>query len=86
MTLEVVIVSIRQYAESRDGGCQEQLKHNTCQIFVADSLLSEKMFKASYIQGSTTEIQKQFHDFSKIFHYQQCNFHDYLMHYLQSLL
>ena len=28
-----------------------------------------------------TEIKKtQFHDFSMIFHDQQCNFHDFLMH------
>ena len=32
------------------------------------------------------EIQKQFHDFSMIFHDQQCNFHDYIMHGLQPLL
>ena len=31
-----------------------------------------------------TEIKKtQFHDFSMIFHHQQCNFHDFLMHDLQ---
>ena len=33
-----------------------------------------------------TEIQKQFHDFSMIFHDQQYNFHDYLMHGLQAPL
>ena len=30
-----------------------------------------------------TEFQKHFHYFSMIFHDQQCNFHDYLMHSLQ---
>ena len=34
-------------------------------------------------QGSHRNSKTQFHDFSMIFHDQQCNFHDYLMHGLQ---
>ena len=35
------------------------------------------------IQGSHRNEKTQFNDFSIIFHDQQCNFHDYLMHDLQ---
>ena len=37
-------------------------------------------------QGSQRNSKTQFHDFSMIFHDQQCNFHDYLMHNLQPSL
>ena len=45
-------------------------------------------FSCSYIRndrlrGSHRNSKTQFHDFSMIFHDQQCNFHDYLMHGLQ---
>ena len=33
--------------------------------------------------GSHRNSKLQFHDFSMIFHDQQCNFHDYLMHDIQ---
>ena len=32
------------------------------------------------IQGSHRNSKTQFHDFSMIFHDQQCNYHDYLIH------
>ena len=35
------------------------------------------------LQGSHRNSKTQFHDFSMIFHDQQCNFHDYLIHGLQ---
>ena len=35
------------------------------------------------LQGSHRNSKTQFHDFSMIFHDQQCNFHDFLMHGLQ---
>ena len=34
-------------------------------------------------QGSHRNSKPQFHEFSMIFHDQQCNFHEYLMHSLQ---
>ena len=37
-------------------------------------------------QGSSRNSKTQFHDFSMIFYDQQCNFHDYLMHSLQTPL
>ena len=34
-------------------------------------------------QGSHRNSKTQFHDFSMIFHDQQCNFHDYLIHCIE---
>ena len=34
-------------------------------------------------QGSHRNSKTQFFDFAMIFHDQQCNFHDFLMHVLQ---
>ena len=42
-----------------------------------------KTFNHPCLQDSHRNSQTQFHDFSMIFHDQQCNFHDYFMHGLQ---
>ena len=38
---------------------------------------------AIYQEGSHRNSKTQFHDFIMIFHDQQCNFHNFLMHGLQ---
>ena len=43
----------------------------------------EQHFREQSYQGSHRNLKTQFHDFSMIFHDQQCNFHDYLMHRLK---
>ena len=49
-----------------------------CIFFLA--LLRVNYFLVVSLQGSHRNSKTQFHDFSMIFHDQQCNFHDYLMH------
>ena len=51
---------------------------------VFDYFVSKTWFTKS--QGSHRNSKTKFHDFSMIFHDQQCNFHDYLMHRLQPAL
>ena len=42
------------------------------------------MYRAPIEDRVPIEIQKQFYDFSMVFHNQQFNFHDYLMHGYQT--
>ena len=58
--------------------------HNKTQNFGFDKDERDEM-RDRYLrsQGSHRNSKKHFHDFSMIFHDQQCNFHDHLMHGLQ---
>ena len=42
-----------------------------------------RVYRTIMSQGSHRNSETQFHDYSMIFHDQQCNFHDYLIHSLQ---
>ena len=54
----------------------KQLEFEPVTYFIAHIILSQ-------LQGSHRNSKTQFHDFSMIFHDQQCNFHALLMHRLQ---